>query len=471
MYFSKDALTDFGIMSMVIIVSQILRSRVKILQYLYMPSSIIAGLICLFGGWQFLDILPFSISETGEQNIASYPSFLVVLLFATLFLGKRKKRHSIKSMIEHAGDTLFFNLASLVGQYGFALLFGMVILSPLFPELPKAFSIMLPAGFIGGHGTAAAIGEVFGKHGWAEALSIGYVSATVGVLFGVFGGMLLINIGTRKGWTRIVKSMQSMPQGMKTGFIEESERGSLGKETVSPNALDPITWHFAIVLSTAVIAFYLSDLLQSFFPGAYQIPVFCIALLLGALLQKIFNLLQFGQYVDRHFMHRIGSWVTDYLVAFGIATITLKVVVKFAAPLALLFAFGSLFTISLMWFVGRKIFRNFWFERSLFMYGWNTGTVATSVVLLRIIDPDMRSQIIEDFGLAYILIAFVEILIVSTLPPLLAHGIIFWPMICLLVAFAACIILSRILVGWFRYPNSALRAGESEVAAGAIVDE
>lgn len=471
MYFTKDAITDFAIMSVIIVVSQIVRSRVKILQYLYMPSSIIAGLVCLFGGWQFLDILPFSVNERGGHNMISYPAFLVVLLFSTLFLGKRKKKLTIKNTIEHAGDTLFFNLASLVGQYGFSLLFGLLVMAPLFPELPKAFVVMLPAGFVGGHGTAVAVGEVLGRHGWPGALTIGYASATVGVLIGVFGGMILINLGTRRGWTRIIKSLQAMPASMKTGFLEESERKSLGKETVSPMALDPFTWHFAIVLGTAVIAFYLSDAVQKLFPGAYQVPVFCIALLLGGGVQKLFNLLNVGKYVDRHFVHRIGSWVTDYLVAFGIASITLKVVVQFAVPLALLFSFGTLLTLLLMWFIGRFICRNFWFERSLFMYGWNTGSVATSVVLLRVLDPDMRSQIIEDFGLAYIVIAFVEILIVAVIPPLVANGIIFWPMVCLLVAFVACLLLSRVFVGWFRYPNSALREGEAEVMAGIVDNE
>lgn len=463
MYFTKDALTDFGVMSLVIIVSQILRSRIKILQYIYMPSSIIAGLLCLFGGWQFLNVLPFSVSAAGEQNIASYPSFLVVLLFATLFLGKRKKQHSIQSMIEHAGDTLFFNLASLVGQYGFALLFALVVVIPLFPDLPKEFSMMLPAGFIGGHGTVAAVGEVFSQYGWTGALTVGYATATIGVLMGVFGGIILINIGTRQGWTRIVKSMQAMPLSMKTGFLEEKERGYIGKETVSSTALDPITWHFSIVLGIAVVAFYLSDFLQRLFPDIFQVPVFCIALLLGGIFQKVFDLLKIGKYVDRHFVHRIGSWVTDYLIAFGIASITLKIVIKFALPLFLLFAFGTISIIAFMWFIGRKICRNFWFERSLFMFGWNTGTVATSVVLLRIIDPDMRSQIIEDFGLAYIVIAFVEILIVTTLPPLVANGIILLPMIGLLGAFVTCLVLSRIFVGWFNYPNNALREGEAEV--------
>ena len=464
-FLCQDALIDFGIMSILIVISQLLRSRIKLLQCTYMPSSVIAGTIALFGGWQFLDIIPFSTKSCGRQNIIDYPLILVVLFFATLFLGKKKNKLSLRKTVEHVGDTLFFNLASLVGQYGFALLFGALILTPLFPNLHEGFALLLPAGFIGGHGTAAASAGVLEKAGFVGALTIGYASATVGVLIGIFGGMLIINIGTRKGWSRMVQSMQNMPESMKTGFVPEKERDSFGKETVSPMALDPITWHFSIVLGVAVVAFQLSDLSKTLFPHAYKIPIFCIALLLGGLLQWILNMMKFDQYIDRHFMQRIGSWITDYLVAFGVASITLKVVNQFALPLTLLFSFGTITTICLMWFIGRRICRNFWFERSLMMYGWNTGSVATSLVLLRVVDPNMRAQIIEDFGLAYIGIAFFEILIIALVPSLVANGIIFWPTLILIVLFFTCLLLSKFIIGWFPASVHVIREGEAKIMA------
>ncbi len=461
-------MTDFGIISIVIVLSHLLRSRIKILQYLYMPSSVIAGLICLFAGKQFLSILPFAIDEHGNALMATYPSILVVFLFATIFLGKKKKELSPRQMLEHAGDTFFYNMASLVGQYGFALLFGLVILTPLFPLLPDGFAIFLPAGFIGGYGTATAIGGVLEQNGWEDALSIGYTSATIGMLTAVFAGMILINIATRRGWTRMVESTQKMPSSMRTGFVEKSQRQSMGLETVSAMALDPLTWHIAIVFSVGIFAFLLRDGLKLLIPGNFDVPVFCLALLLGAFLQKIFNIIKIGEYVDRHVIHRIGSFVTDYLVAFGISSIKILVVLKYAVPLILLFIFGFIFTIGLIWFLGRRICRNFWFERSMAVYGWSTGSIATSIMLLRIIDPDLKTPVLEDFGLAYLGISFVEIAIIALLPPLIVNGMVTGPTIILLISFVACIILSRFLVGWFPYKPGAIRPGEEEIMKGNI---
>ena len=88
MFGPYQMLMDFGIMSILLIFAHLLRSKLKILQYIYMPSSLIAGFIALFCGWQFLDILPFAVKENGTPYISSYPYLLVVLLFAGLFLGK-----------------------------------------------------------------------------------------------------------------------------------------------------------------------------------------------------------------------------------------------------------------------------------------------------------------------------------------------------------------------------------------------
>lgn len=460
---SGGTLTDFGIMSMIIVASHLLRYKVRFLQYTYMPSAIIAGLICLVGGWQFLDVIPFSLGEDGTPNMANYPSYLVVLLFSTLFLGKRKKKLSLGQTVEHAGDTFFLNLAALTGQYGFALLFGIVVVQWLFPGLPSGFAIFLPAGFIGGHGTAAAFGGFFEEGGWHGAQTIGYAMATLGILAGVFGGLVIINVGTRRGWTRVVKSMQEMPKSMRTGFLEQHERPSLGQATVSAVALDPLTWHVAIVLATTVLAFWVSDSLKAHVGSAFSIPVFCVALLIGTLIQKVFNFFRVGRYVDQQVIQRIGSWVTDYLVAFGMASIKLDVVWHYAVPLLLLFCFGCMFTVGMVWFLGRKMCQTFWFERSILMYGWSTGSVSTSILLLRVIDPDMRTQTMEDFGLAYLGIAVAEIAIIVFVPPLVLQGMTMLPTVVLLSTFALSILCSRLLVGWFTMPPDATREGEQEV--------
>ena len=81
MFGPYEMLMDFGLMSIILIFAHLIRSKVKLLQYIYMPSSLIAGFIALFCGWQFLDILPFAVRENGSPYMSSYPYLLVVVLF------------------------------------------------------------------------------------------------------------------------------------------------------------------------------------------------------------------------------------------------------------------------------------------------------------------------------------------------------------------------------------------------------
>jgi ESS family glutamate:Na+ symporter len=453
---------DFGILSALLIGAHLLRARVRLLQDLYLPSAMIAGLLGFLGGRQVLDVLPFH-RAGNEPAMAGYPSVLVVLLFATLFLGARPRRVPLRETLRNVGDTFFYNLATQLGQYGAALLFGLIVLTPLFPGLNDGFALMLPAGFAGGHGTATAVGGVLVRHGWDEALSVGFTLATAGLLAGNIGGMLLVFIATRRGWTRLVRTAHTLPEGIRRGFVPEEERASLGQETVSPLALDPLAWHVALVLAAYALAHYAYLAIKGLFPGNYEVPLFALSMPAGACLQKGLDAIGLGSYVDRHTMVRIGSTVSDFLVAFGIASIRIEVVTTYALPLAIMAGFGVVYSVAVLWLVGRRIYHNFWFERSLFVYGWNTGVIATSVTLLRVVDPRLRTKTLEDYGLAYVFISGFEIAILVTVPALVAAHIILVPALALLALAALCVFLSFKVVGWFTPSAQALRSGEEEV--------
>ena len=58
--------------------------------------------------------------------------------------------------------------------------------------------------------------------------------------------MALVVVATRRRWTRLVQTAQELPEGIRRGFVPPGERASLGDETVSPLALDPLAWHLVL---------------------------------------------------------------------------------------------------------------------------------------------------------------------------------------------------------------------------------
>ena len=466
MFNASSMFMDFALMSLILCIAHLIRYKVRLFQVTYIPTSIIAGFIGLFGGYQFLNVLPFAARENGSFFMSAYPGLLITVLYATLFFGKQDKGMSLKKVVHNVGDTFFNCFAIQVAQYGLALLFGIWVLKPLFPALHDAFAIMMPSGFIGGHGVATAIGGIFEKAGWEDAMTVGYTSATVGLLAGLFGGIVLINLATRRGWTRFVKSPKQLPEYMLTGFIPPAEQKPMGNDTVHSIALESFSWHFGLVMAAYALGHYALVGIKAAIPGNYAIPHFATAMVAGFLIQKTLNTAGLGESVDGRITGKIGSWVTDYLVAFAVATIQVSVIVKYALPMLILFGFGAFFCVVWLLWVGPRVYHNFWFERSIFVYGFATGVVATGVTLLRVVDPHLKSKTLEDYGIAYVFLSFLSIAIPIFVPPLVLQGSALSGGFAMTVMGVVCLILSKYIVGWYAdIPLAAFREDEEQIVA------
>jgi len=455
-----NLLMDFALMSVLLFVSQFLRAKVKLIQKLLLPSSLIAGFLGLFLGKQFLNIIPFT------DVISSYPYLLVVFLFSSLFIGNNQKS-TLKQIMNDVGDTFLLNTAVYFGQYAFALLLGGAFLLTMFPEIQQSFALLMPGGFIGGHGAAAAFGGAFKELiGWEEALPIGQTFATIGLLVGTIGGIIVINIGTRTKSTRFIKTMNELPESMQTGLVPEIEQESMGKNTVSPMSIDPLTWHLVLVLMATCAGYYITNYLQKLFPSL-SIPMFSVAMICGVILQSLLKVLKLTPYVNKEVITRIGSSATDYLVGFGIASIKISVVLQYLVPIIVMSLIGIVFVVLYLYFISRKMFKNFWFERGIFIFGWSTGVVAIGVTLLRIVDPEFKSKALEDYGMAYVLMSFVEIGLIAILPSLMVNGLGFVAGFVCLAIFIVLLLIAKKKYGVFKGKAGDLRPGEAEILANS----
>lgn len=436
MTFSLTSLVyDICIMSALMLMSKVLRTKIKIFQKLYIPTALIAGFLGLFLGKQFMNILPFS----GE--ISSYPGVLIALLFGSMFLGNKEKK-SFKKMISNVGDTFFVNAASEISQFGVFLIVGALLLPAVFSELDDMFALMLPSGFVGGHGTAAAIGAVFAENGWADATSIGQTFATIGLLSGIILGVVLINVAACRGWTNQIKNTREMPEEMMTGLIPEDKRLAFGDNTINAVSLDSLSWHLMLVL-VAVGGAYLVNSWQKLFFPQISIPLYGLALLCSIAVQWLLRIFHMDTYVDKRIITHIGSTSTDFLVAFGVASINVSVVLEYAFPIVLLAVLGLLFV--LLWFlvVSPKFFHNYWFERGIYIFGMSTGVLATGVILLRITDPEFKTGVLEDFGFAWIFLSIVDMLLVTFSPLLVLSGYGLEFGITLVICAMLCLVLCK----------------------------
>lgn len=407
-------LYDFAVAAALLFVAKIIRCKFRFIQHAYIPAALLAGFLGLFLGPQFLDILPFS------SEIANYPSILIAVLFGSMFVGTRGKM-SVKSVLKGAGDTMLINGASEMMQFAVFILIGVAVLPVAFSGINNAFGLMLPAGFVGGHGTAAAIGGVLGDAGWADASTIGQTFATVGLLGGILLGVVLINFGARKGWTKVIRGINELPEEMLTGVVPEGKAVSLGRSTTNGVSIDSLTWHACLVLVSVGMAYLVNEGLKIVMPGI-SFPTYGLALLCGVVVQLVLKAVKLDSSVDKDVITHIGSSATDFLVVFGIASIKVSVVVQYWVPIVVLSVLGFLFVTAWLLLVSRRFFCDYWFEHGIYIFGMSTGVLATGVILLRITDPEFRTGVLQDFGLAWIVLSVMDALLVAFAPVFVLAG-------------------------------------------------
>ncbi|CAM3252228.1 sodium/glutamate symporter [Filibacter tadaridae] len=439
MEFSPWALfTDIGLISLLLIAGTIIRAKVGFIQRMFLPASIIAGILALIFGPNGFGLLPFS------DQMGTYPAILIAIIFGTLpLLSPRIDWNAIKTRV---GSMWSYSQIAMLLMWGGGLLFAILLLNPFWDGLHAGFGLLLAAGFVGGHGTAAAIGATFAQNGWEEATSLAMTSATVGIISAILIGIIFIKRGSSKGHTSFLASFDDLPDELRTGLIPPESRVNSQTDTVSSISIDPYIFHMAIVSIIAMGGYYLSQWGALLIPNVV-IPAFSLAFLVGLVVKKILNATKTEKYVSTDVVNRISGSATDVLVAFGIGSISISVVLDYAVPLILLFAFGLVYAYVFFAIFSKKFFAQHWFEKGIFTWGWTTGTVAMGMALLRIVDPNSESKTLDDYGLAYIPIAPVEILLI-TFAPILVLNSQGWLFVVLTFGFSFVIYLLALKYKW-----------------------
>ena len=399
-------LIDAGIVSLLLLLGKLLRAKVAFIQRLFIPPSLIAGFCGLILGPEVLGWLPLS------SNMGTYAGILIALVFSCIpFTSSKSRSNDGGSRI---GRMWSYSQAGMLLQWALGGALGMWVLS-LFWPLDGAFGLSMPAGFCGGHGTAAAIGEAFSKHGVDEMQSLAMTAATVGIIASVVIGMWIISWGAAHGKTSFLGKFETLPEELRTGILPKDKRISMGEASFSAISLDSMTFNFAFVALSALGGYGISKLIALVWP-ALMLPVFSCAFIAALLVRWILGMIKADEHISKPIIGHLSGAFTDYLVAFGVASIKLEIVGRYIVPLTILLVLGLVLTLIYVFIVGARIHRTYAFEKSVFTWGWFTGTMAMGIALLRITDPDSKSGTLDDYAIAYLYIAPVEIALVSFAP-------------------------------------------------------
>lgn len=405
---------DFAYASILLLIAKVIRVKIPIIQRTYIPTPLLAGILGIVGGKYFLNIIPFSDAAAG------YGGILMTVLICTMFLGNPKGNYTFGRVMTEMGDTFLTNAIAYCSQWGIGLLSGFFLVKLIWPELSEFFGLMMPSGFAGGHGTAAAFGSVFAEAGWADAGSIAVTFATIGMLLGTFGGMILINIGARKGWTAVVKKPSELPEEFRTGLNKKEGRESCGEETICPMSMDTFTFHIMLVMITVILSYWAADILKAL--TTISFPTFGIGMVMSYLVNLVIRAVGADKYVDKTIMTRTGGCFTDYLIVFGVATINMTVVMDLWKPILLLSLLGLATVIFYVLILCRHNCTEYWFEKGIIIWGWATGATPTSILLIRTCDPEYSTGVFQNWVVCWIFVSIIDVFNTSLTPHFTIQG-------------------------------------------------
>lgn len=424
--FRQTLITDAGLIGILLLLGVWLRAKSKFCQWLMLPAPVIAGFLgFLLGpnvlgalaenyGWRIgsfqLTGLPFS------SFIGSYTTILIAVVFAALSISQS---YSLAKLTADTSSFTGYGILMSAGQVAVGMVLAFALLQPVF-DAPMSLGLILFAAWSGGFGTSAAIGDVFAANGEPEITSIAFTAATVGMLAGIVGGVILTKIGAAKGQTRLGVTAQ-LPESMRTGILKQNERTSLGSHTVSGSSIETFALHAALVGTVLGIG-YLVQTQSAAWLGDFSLPLFATAFLVGLVFRFLLAKTGGTQVIDQNTTKSISGSASDILIVCGMISIQPSFVAAHLNSLIAIFILGLVFCLILGLFVAPKMLGNAWFEKQIFTWGWATGSVATGIALLRIVDPELESGTVEDFGYAYLPLIPIEGAAVAIAPLLVVAG-------------------------------------------------
>ncbi len=387
-----------GILSGALLIGALLRSKVKFIQHFLIPSSIIGGFFLLV---TYNFITPhFGLSSDFLGELVFH---LLNISFIAMMLRHPEKKEKSRAVSD--------NVIAILLQYGFQVAFGLiltlVLIYTVYPDLFPAFGLALPLGFELGPGQAYSISLPWESMGFEGATSVGLALAAIGFLVGSIGGVILINIGVAHGWVDAETAAKLRSRGVRTGFLSKDEMRESSKFTTDSESIDSFTYHIALVMVTYILSSLVLLIVEKLlsFIGPLGVELanslwgvnFIFSTFVAAGVRQLMIALHIHHTVDDGTLNRINGLSVDLTVAASLGSISLVAIASYTVPIILLTLVGIVITCIILPFYASRLYDDHKFYRMLLLFGTATGTLPTGLSLLRVVDPDFKTPVAQDY--------------------------------------------------------------------------
>jgi ESS family glutamate:Na+ symporter len=403
------------------------------------PEALVAGLLGLLlapGGP--LPLLPDPVMELW----AGLPLVLLTLVFGSLMVGKPLPQ--LGSLWRPVSAQVSLALVLAFGQYVVGGLAVLLLLQPWLGVSP-IMACLIEVAYEGGHGSAAAMGPSYAALGFPGGQDLGLAMATVGLLSSTLVGGLVVVLGRRRGWLLADALATATPTAP-----PDLDPAATAATSHAPPSHGPAAW--AVNLGLAGVAVLVGVILLQALRLATAplgagvalvvdaLPVFPMAIIGSLLVRWLLERSGLSGWASAPIQSQIGTLSADLLITAATAGLNLKLLQADWLPLTVLAVGGLAWNLAVVLLLAPRLLPADWFERAVIEFGQATGVAASGLLLLRMADPDDRSQALPAFSLKQLLLQpFLAGGVITVVAPLAvaAWGLPAWSGLCLAVVLLA----------------------------------
>jgi len=387
-----NPIVQMGIIAGLILLANTLRQKIPFIRNSLMPTAVLAGFILLV-------LRTFNIIHVNPSYLESITYHAIALGFIALSLRRPEQQSESGALL--AGKNGALIVSTYMVQAATGLIISLILAYTVMPDLFKASGILLPMAYGQGPGQANNVGTTYEALGMAGGRSFGLSLAAAGYLVACIVGVVFMNILNRRGKIRrasegdFVSGSVTMDTFQDENEIPISE--SVDKLSVQA-ALVALIYLLTYLLTRGIVAG-----LNAVAPGVAATVgtlLWGFNFIMGSILAtgcrvlfkhlrrfKVMN----RQYQNNYLLSRLSGLAFDFMTVAGIASINIEDLSGYWAPFLLMAVTGAVTTFIYLRFMCRKMYPGYVHEGFFSMFGMLTGTISSGVLLLREIDPDLKT--------------------------------------------------------------------------------
>ena len=387
-----SVIIQLGLIASAILAAGFLRSKLPFVRKSMMPVAVLAGFLLLI------------VKQTGLISFNGV--ILETLVYHGIALGfiamslrvPGEDREKAGRLTGLKSGALIVSTYLVQGVVGLIITIGLAL--TVMPDLFRAAGLLLPMGFGQGPGQANNIGASYEAMGFRGGHSFGLAIAAAGYLCACIVGVVMVNVLARRR-RKSAGAQQGAANELTVDYFQDRN------EIPVSDSVDKLSVQLAMILVVYLLTYLvtrgltsgisalsegLANTLNALLWGFNFIVGSALATLIRFLLGRARRArVIVHQYQNNYLLNRISGFFFDVMIVAGIAAIDLEDLSGLWVPFLLLVAAGAVVTWVYLAVVCRRIYGDYYDEGLISMYGMLTGTISSGVLLLREIDPELKT--------------------------------------------------------------------------------